>query len=123
VFNGNVVAVTLNGDTMDYKKYISGEDIHKTIDDNILQCPLLYRYTSTEDGHIDTLHNKAINHGKRRKIHNFEDEHPGPWRTNGKAYINWVVGPKEVQMKDKGIYIYFYILISYIFIIFISYLI
>jgi hypothetical protein len=43
-----------------------------------------------------------MNHGRKKKISIYEDQYPTPWRTNGKAYINWVVGPKETQQKQKG---------------------
>lgn len=79
----------------------------ETKDKTILQAPLLFKYTST-DG-VDTIHKYAINHAKKKNISNYEDEYPGPWRTNGKAYINWVVGPKEVQQQNKGKHNYIHI--------------
>lgn len=98
-FNDSVIAVTLNGDTIPLKKYFSGEEVYETQHPphEEYQCPLLYKYTSTEGGHIQTLHTQAMKHGRKKKITNYEDEFPGPWRTNGRAYINWVVGPKGVQ--------------------------
>jgi hypothetical protein len=104
IFNGSVIAVTLNGDTIPLKKYFKGDEVYETQyhPHEEYQCPLLYNYTSTELGHLQTLHTQAMKHGRKKKITNYEDEFPGPWRTNGKAYINWVVGPKEVQDSNKS---------------------
>jgi hypothetical protein len=85
-----------------YKKYLSGESVVDMSDGTSLQCPLYFKYTSTESGHINNLHNGAMYMGRLKKITNFEDEFCAPWRTNGKAYINWCVGPKEAQQKHKG---------------------
>jgi hypothetical protein len=103
-----VVAVTLTGDTTMYKKYFNGEETYILKDNREIQCPLLFKYTSTEDGNIQRLHSCAINHGKKRKISSYEDEFPSAWRTNGRAYVNWVVGPKEVQQNKKGIEVLIY---------------
>jgi hypothetical protein len=99
----SIISVTVNGDAaFNYKKYLSGESVVDMSDGTSLQCPLYFKYTSTESGHINNLHNGAIYMGKMKKITNFEDEFCAPWRTNGKAYINWCVGPKEAQQKHKG---------------------
>jgi hypothetical protein len=99
----SVVAVAVTGDTFPYKRYLNNEDLYQTKDEppKSIQCPFLYRYTSTENNSIQNLHKYAINHGKQRNIQNFEDEYPNPWRTNGKAYVYWVVGPKEVQTNQS----------------------
>ena len=32
---------------------------------------------------------------------NFEDQYPGPWRTNGRAYVYWVVEPNVFNKQTK----------------------
>ena len=100
--NDNVVAVAVSGYTFNYKNYLNGEELHTTSDKSTLQCPLLFRYTSTERNMIQTIHKKAMNIAVNLKIPLYEDAYPGPWRTNGKAYVYWAVGPMEVQQKGSG---------------------
>ena len=105
-FNNNVVAVAISGDTIPLKRYLNGEEVYTTKDKPavVFQCPLLFKYTSTENGQIDNLHKFGINLGKLKGIHNFDDNYPDSWRTNGKAYVRWVVGPQQIQMKNQGKY-------------------
>ena len=104
ILNNNIIAVTVNGDTTPLKRFFIGETVYETKypHHEEYQCPLQFKYTSTEGGHIQTLHSQAMKHGRKKKITNYEDEFPGPWRTNGRAYINGVVGSKEIQGNKKG---------------------
>jgi hypothetical protein len=103
-YQERVIAVTVHGSTIPFKTYFNGEEVYETKGNpkETLQCPLLFKYTSTETGYLDIIHKAAMNHGRKKKISIYEDQYPTPWRTNGKAYINWVVGPKETQQKQKG---------------------
>jgi hypothetical protein len=67
--------------------------------------PSIIQIPSTENNGIKNLHKYALNDGKQRNVQNFEHEFTNPWRTNGKAYINWVVGPKEVQQTNQSKYL------------------
>ena len=108
MFNNLILAVAINGDTYPYRRYFNNEDLYitKMVPKTELQCPLLFKYTSTEKSGIENLHMYAINHGKMKHINNFEDEFAAPWRTNGKAYVYWVVGPKQVQETNMGMFFY-----------------
>jgi len=107
IFNNMVMAVAVTGDTFPYKRYLNNEDVYTTKDvpPISIQCPLLLKYTSTEKNGIENLHMYAINHGKMKNISNFEDEFAAPWRTNGKAYVYWVVGPKEIQQSNTSTFL------------------
>jgi hypothetical protein len=112
-FKNNTVAVAVVGDTFNYRRYLSGDDVYETNDNIYLQCPLLFKYTSTENGNIENLHRNAIRFAKNKKIDNYEDDIGFPWRVNNKAYVYWVVGPKEVQEMKQGNIFQFIILILY----------
>jgi hypothetical protein len=103
-FRDNVVAVAITGDTWNQRRYINGEDVHITSDGTTLQCPILFKYTSTEKKMIQDLHISAMTLAKQKKIALYEDSYASPWLTNGRAYVLWAVGPKEVQQEGSSKY-------------------
>jgi hypothetical protein len=129
IYKGKIFAIALSGDTFRLKRYLRGEENYITNKSTRrryiggeygyiydtgpeLQCPLLYRCTFSKPEYIKILHDSAINIGMAKKVTNYDDQYPSPFKLNSNQSIYWIVGPRELFQKGNKYNFFKIILLS-----------